>query len=268
VIIKKSASELDRMRQAGRVVAKVLSEIRDEIRPGVRTRDLDVLVERSIRREGCTPSFKGYRGFPASACISLNEEIVHGIPGARKLKEGDLLKIDVGAIFEGYHGDSAWTFYVSERQGDSAPPHIERLMHTTEESLWAGIRAARAGNRVGDISHAVQEVVEAAGLSVVREYVGHGVGAQLHEDLQVPNYGPPGRGPILEEGMTIALEPMVNLGDWRTEVLSDDWTVVTADRSLSAHYEHTIAITAGEPEVLTAQPAHIHGPSMSRDQGK
>ena len=243
------------MRSAGRVVAKVFDEIRDKIKPGVRTRELDQLVEKVIRGEGCTPSFKGYRGFPASACISLNEEIVHGIPGARKLKEGDLVKIDVGAIFEGYHGDSAWSFFC----GDTVPPLVDTLMRTTEESLWAGIGQARAGNRIGDIGHAVQQVVEAAGFSVVREYVGHGVGAQLHEDLQIPNYGTPGRGPVLEEGMTIALEPMVNVGDWRTEVLSDDWTVVTADRSLSAHYEHTIAITAGDAEVLTAQPATARG---------
>jgi methionyl aminopeptidase len=254
VIIKKSPEELDRMRRAGSVVAMVLDAVREKVRPGVRTREIDALVEKVIRGEGCVPSFKGYRGFPASACISLNEEIVHGIPGARKLKEGDLVKIDVGAIYEGYHGDSAWTFYV----GDVPPPDVDKLMRTTEESLWAGIRQARAGNRVGDISHAVQEVVEAAGLAVVREYVGHGVGAQLHEDLQIPNYGPPGRGPLLEEGMTIALEPMVNIGEWRTEVLSDDWTVVTADRSLSAHYEHTIAITSGEAEVLTAHAAATH----------
>jgi methionyl aminopeptidase len=210
------------MRQAGRVVAKVLDEVRDAVRPGVRTREIDQLVEKIIRSEGCTPSFKGYRGFPASACISLNEEIVHGIPGPRKLRDGDLVKIDVGAIFEGYHGDSAWTFSVGE-----PAPLTAKLMQTTEESLWAGIRAARAGNRIGDIGFAVQQVVEAAGFSVVREYVGHGVGAQLHEDLQIPNYGTPGRGPKLEAGMTVALEPMVNIGDWRTKVLSDDWTVVT-----------------------------------------
>lgn len=251
MIIKKSPDELDRMREAGRVVAKVLDVLRDGVRPGVRTREIDVLVERVIRGEGCVPSFKGYRGFPASACISLNEEIVHGIPGARKLREGDLVKIDVGAIYEGYHADSAWTFYV----GDDPPPEIDRLMRTTEESLWAGIREATNGNRVGDVSHAIQTVAESAGFSVVREYVGHGVGRELHEDLQIPNYGPPGRGPRLEEGMTIALEPMVNAGDWRTEVLSDDWTVVTADRKLSAHYEHTIAVTDGDPEVLTALPA-------------
>jgi methionyl aminopeptidase len=255
VIIKKSASELDRMRRAGSVVAKVLDAVREEIRPGVKTKTLDALVERVIRAEGCTPSFKGYRGFPASACISLNEEIVHGIPGSRKLHEGDLVKIDVGAIYDGYHGDSAWTFFV----GDVVPPETEKLMRVTEESLWAGIRQARAGNRIGDISHAVQEVVEGAGFSVVREYVGHGVGAQLHEDLQIPNYGPAGRGALLEEGMTIALEPMVNIGDWRTEVMKDNWTVVTADRSLSAHYEHTIAVTEAEAEVLTAQPANARG---------
>jgi methionyl aminopeptidase len=248
VIILKSTDEISRMRTAGRVVADVLEAVRDKVRPGVRTREIDAVVERVIRAAGCTPSFKGYRGFPASACISLNEQIVHGIPGSRKLREGDLVKIDVGAIYEGYHADSAWTFYV----GENPPPDVARLMRITEDSLWAGIGQARAGNRIGDISHAVQEVAEGAGFSVVREYVGHGVGRQLHEDLQVPNYGPPGRGPRLEAGMTLALEPMVNVGDWRTEVLDDDWTVVTADRALSAHYEHTIVVTGDEPEVLTA----------------
>ena len=251
MIILKSREEIERMRAAGRVVSDVLDAVREKIRPGVRTREIDAVVERVIREAGCVPSFKGYRGFPASACISLNEEIVHGIPGSRKLREGDLVKIDVGAIYEGYHADSAWTFYV----GDAPPPEVAKLMQVTEASLWAGIGQARAGNRIGDISHAVQEVAEAEGFSVVREYVGHGVGAQLHEDLQVPNYGPPGRGPLLEPGMTLALEPMVNAGDWRTELLDDDWTVVTADRALSAHYEHTIVITGDEPEVLTAPQA-------------
>ncbi len=251
MIIKKSQDELDKMREAGLVVSKVFSVIRDEIRSGVKTKTLDGIVESVIREAGCVPSFLGYRGFPASACISLNEEIVHGIPGSRKLREGDLVKLDVGAIYEGYHGDSAWTFYV----GENPPDEIARLMRATEDSLWAGIAQARPGNRIGDVSNAIQGVAESAGFSVVREYVGHGVGRELHEDLQIPNYGPPGRGPVLEEGMTIALEPMVNAGDWRTEVLSDQWTVVTADRSLSAHYEHTIAITEGEPLVLTAAPA-------------
>jgi methionyl aminopeptidase len=249
VIIKKSPDELARMEQAGRVVVKVFDAVEEKLRPGVKTIELDEIVERVIRGEGCVPSFKGYRGFPGSACISLNEEIVHGIPGDRRLEPGDLVKVDVGAIHEGYHADSAWTFYV----GEEPPDEVTKLMRATEESLWAGIGAARAGNRIGDISHAVQSVAEGAGFSVVREYVGHGVGRELHEDLQVPNYGAGGRGPVLEEGMTIALEPMVNVGDWRTEVLSDDWTVVTADRSLSAHYEHTIAITTGEPLVLTGR---------------
>ncbi len=249
MIEKKSPEEIERMRAAGRVVAKVFDEVEGMLRPGVKTKEIDTLVEKVIRSEGCIPSFKGYRGFPGSACISLNEEIVHGIPGKRRLQEGDLVKLDVGAIYDGYHGDSAWTFYV----GDRVPPEVEKLMRVTEESLYAGIAQARAGNRVGDISHAVQTVAEGAGFSVVREYVGHAVGRQLHEDLQIPNYGPPGRGPVLESGLTIALEPMVNVGDWRTEVLDDDWTVVTADGELSAHYEHTIAVTDGEAEVLTAR---------------
>lgn len=247
MIIKKSPEEIDRMRAAGRVVAQVLEAVGEKVRPGVRTREIDELVERIIRGAGCVPSFLGYRGFPASACISLNEEIVHGIPGPRKLREGDLVKIDVGAIHEGYHADSAWTFYV----GTDPSPEVAELMKVTEEALWAGISRARPGCRVGDVSHAIQDVVEEAGLSIVREYVGHGVGRELHEDLQIPNYGTPGRGPAIEAGMTMALEPMVNIGDWRTEVLSDQWTVVTADRSLSAHYEHTIAVTDGEAEVLT-----------------
>jgi methionyl aminopeptidase len=251
VIILKSSDEIEKMRAAGQVVADVLDAVREKVKPGVRTREIDAIVERVIRSAGCTPSFKGYRGFPASACISLNEEIVHGIPGPRRLHEGDLVKIDVGAVYEGYHADSAWTFYV----GQDPPPEVAELMAVTEKSLWAGIAQAKAGNRVGDISHAVQETAEAAGFSVVREYVGHGVGRQLHEDLQIPNYGPSGRGPKLEAGMTLALEPMVNVGDWRTEVLDDDWTVVTADRALSAHYEHTIVVTGDEPQVLTAREA-------------
>jgi methionyl aminopeptidase len=248
LIIKKSSDEIDRMRAAGRVVAQVLDAVPERVKPGVRTKEIDELVENIIRGAGCVPSFLGYRGFPGSACISLNEEIVHGIPGSRRLREGDLVKIDVGAIYEGYHADSAWTFYV----GEEPPPEIDKLMRTTEAALWAGIAQARGGKRIGDVSHAIQQVAEEAGFSIVREYVGHGVGRDLHEDLQVPNYGSPGRGPKLEAGMTIALEPMVNVGDWRTEVLQDQWTVVTADRALSAHYEHTIAVTDDEPEVLTA----------------
>ena len=253
MIIKKSADEIERMRTAGLVVAQVFDAVIDKVKPGVRTKEIDAVVEQVIRDAGCVPSFLGYRGFPASACISLNEEIVHGIPGSRKLRDGDLVKIDVGAIHDGYHADSAWTFYV----GEEPPREVVNLMRTTEAALWAGIAQAKPGNRIGDISNAVQGVVEAAGLAVVREYVGHGVGRELHEDLQIPNYGPPGRGPVLAEGMTIALEPMVNIGDWKTEILSDDWTVVTADRSLSAHYEHTIAVTDGDPLVLTAARSDV-----------
>lgn len=248
MIIKKSPDELAKMQQAGRVVVKAFEAVRENVRPGVATKSIDEAVERVIRAEGCIPSFLGYRGFPASACISLNEEIVHGIPGPRKLEEGDLVKVDVGAIHDGYHADSAWTFYV----GDEPPAEVLKLMEATEAALWAGIDKARPGNRIGDVGAAIQEVAEGAGFSVVREYVGHGVGRELHEDLQIPNYGNPGRGLALQEGMTIALEPMVNIGDWRTEVLEDEWTVVTADRSLSAHYEHTIAITPDGPLVLTA----------------
>jgi len=248
VIIRKSPDEIELMRRAGSVVVKAFEAVREQIRPGVKTSALDAVIERLIRGEGCVPSFKGYRGFPASACISLNEEIVHGIPGRRKLRDGDLVKIDVGAIYEGYHGDSAWTFYV----GDDMPPEIEKLMRAGEDSLWAGIEQLRVGNRISDISHAVQQVAEGAGFSVVREYVGHGLGRELHEDLQIPNYGPPGRGPKIEAGMTVAIEPMVNAGGWQTEVLGDGWTVVTADRSLSVHFEHSIAVTEGDPLILTA----------------
>lgn len=247
MIIQKSPAEIDRMRAAGRVVAKALDAAQGLIRPGVRTVDIDQEIEQVIRGEGCEPSFKGYRGFPASATVSLNEEIVHGIPGERRLAEGDLVKVDVGAIYDGYHGDSAWTFYC----GDEPPAEVDKLMRVTRDSLWAGIRKAVVGNRISDISHAVQQVAEGAGFGVVREYVGHGLGQVLHEDLQVPNIGPPGRGPKIVEGMTIAIEPMVNVGGWETEVLSDGWTVVTADRSLSAHYEHSIAVTDDEPLVLT-----------------
>jgi methionyl aminopeptidase len=247
MILKKSPDELDRMHRAGKVVAQAIEAAREKVKPGVRTEELDRVVERVIRAGRCIPSFKGYRGFPASICASVNEEVVHGIPGSRRLHEGDIVKLDVGAIFEGYHADSAYTYYV----GDAPPAQVEKLLRATEDSLWAGIHEARPGNRLSDISHAVQQVAEGSGFSVVREYVGHGVGRDLHEDPQLPNYGAPGRGPRLEQGMTLAIEPMVNAGDWRTEVLSDGWTVVTADRTLSAHFEHSIAVTADEPLVLT-----------------
>jgi methionyl aminopeptidase len=247
VITRKNAEELDKMRRAGRVVADTIAAVRRAVRPGVTTKQLDDIAEREIRGAGAVPSFKGYRGFPATICTSVNDEIVHGIPGGRTLRAGDLFKLDCGAIVEGFHADSAVTIPVGEVDSDLA-----KLVETTERALWAGIGECRPGNRIGDIGHAVQTVAEGAGFSVVREYVGHGVGRALHEEPPVPNYGNPGRGPRLEPGLVIAIEPMVNLGSYETRLLPDGWTVVTQDGRHSAHFEHTIAITDDGHEVLTA----------------
>jgi methionyl aminopeptidase len=249
MIIYKSSDEVDRMRAAGRIVAATIDTVLGAVRPGVSTADLDRVAEDFIRERDATPSFKGYRGFPASICASLNDEVVHGIPSPKRiLKEGDVLSLDFGAIWEGYHADSAVTVLVGEPPSAEA----EKLVRVTEEALEAGISQIRPGGRLSDISHAVQQVVEGAGFSVVREYVGHGIGRSLHEDPQIPNFGLPGRGPELRPGLVVAVEPMVTMGDWRTRVLADDWTVVTADGSLAAHFEHTIAVTEGGHEVLTA----------------
>jgi methionyl aminopeptidase len=255
VIVIKSPEELDKMRRAGRIVADTRGRVVDAVRPGITTAALDQVAERSIRDAGAIPSFKGYQGsggghrpFPGSICASVNDQVVHGIPGDRVLTDGDLLSLDFGAIWEGYHGDSAITVFVGEPPSAEA----EKLVRVTEESLEAGISQIRQGGRLSDIGHAVQQVVEGAGFSVVREYVGHGIGQQMHEDPQIPNYGDPGRGPELRSGMVVAVEPMVNLGGWETRLLGDGWTVVTADGSLSAHFEHTIACTDDGPEVLTA----------------
>lgn len=249
MIYKKRSEELDLMRRAGRIVAEALVLARDAVKPGMTTADLDAIAEDHIRSSGAIPSFVGYRGFPATLCTSLNHEIVHGIPSTEvTIKAGDLVKIDCGAIVEGYHGDSALTVLVGD-----VTPEAARLSEVTRLSLEAGIAAARIGNRVGDIGRAVQEVVEAAGFSVVREYVGHGIGRALHEDPPIPNHGRPGKGIPLQEGMVIAIEPMVNIGGSETILLEDGWTVITADGSLSSHWEHTVAITADGPEVLTAR---------------
>ena len=251
MIVFKSPEEIERMRRAGHVTAMTISRLLEAVRPGITTADLDALAEETMRAEGCTPSFKGYRGFPASICTSVNQEIVHGIPSQRRvLQDGDLLSLDVGAVWEGYHGDSAVSVFVGGPPSDVS----EKLVRVTEESLEAGISQIRPGGRLSDIGHAVQQVVEGAGFSVVREYVGHGVGRALHEDPQIPNYGEPGRGIKMKPGLVIAVEPMVNVGDWRTRMLADGWTVVTADGSLSAHFEHTIAVTEEGIEVLTARP--------------
>ena len=237
------------MRRAGRITADAISFVLEAVRPGVTTAELDALGERAIRDAGATPSFKGYRGFPASICTSVNDQVVHGIPGDRVVEEGDLLSLDVGAIWEGYHGDSAVTVIVGEPPSDAA----EKLVRVTEDALETGIGQLQVGGRLSDVGAAVQQIVEGAGFSVVREYVGHGIGQSLHEDPPIPNFGEPGRGPKIAPGLVVAIEPMVNLGGWETRVLADDWTVVTADGSLSAHFEHTIAITDDGPEVLTAR---------------
>jgi methionyl aminopeptidase len=247
MIIFKSPEEIEKMRRAGRIVALTIDRLIEAVRPGISTSDLDRSAERIIQGEGALPSFKGYRGFPATICTSLNEQVVHGIPGWRTLEAGDILSLDVGAIWEGYHADSAVTVFVDGSPSDVAT----RLVDVTASSLEAGISQLHAGGRLGDVGHAVQQVAEDAGFSVVREYAGHGVGRALHEDPQVPNYGELGRGPQIKPGLVVAIEPMVNVGDWRTRVLADRWTVVTADGSLSAHFEHTIAVTDEGPEVLT-----------------
>ncbi|MGH2710809.1 MAG: type I methionyl aminopeptidase [Actinomycetota bacterium] len=247
MIILKSPAEIEKMRRAGRIVAATRHKVVDAVRPGVTTDDLDKVAEKYIAEQGATSNFKGYRGFPKTICASINEQVVHGIPGKRVIKEGDLVSLDFGAIWEGYHGDSAITVFCGEPPSGEA----EKLVRITEEALQAGISQIKDGHRLSDIGHAVQQVVEGAGLSVVREYVGHGIGQSMHEDPQIPNYGEPGRGPALKPGMVLAVEPMVNMGGWETRVLDDDWTVVTADGSLSAHFEHTIALTEDGPEVLT-----------------
>jgi methionyl aminopeptidase len=235
------------MRQAGRIVAEVLASLQQKVRPGINTAELDELAYRIITGHKAIPSFKGYRGFPASLCVSINEEVVHGIPDKKRyLEEGDIVGFDVGAICEGYHGDAAVTVGVGE-----ITEVAKELLATTAEALAVGIAQSRAGNRTGDISWAIQDYAESRGYSVVREYTGHGIGRQMHEDPQIPNYGQRRRGIRLKPGMTFALEPMVNVGDWRTRVLADNWTVVTKDGELSAHFEHTIAVTEGEPEILT-----------------
>jgi methionyl aminopeptidase len=245
-IVIKTEDEIAIMREAGRHVAEVLQILARSVRPGVVEKELDEIVRREFARRGVVPTFLGYHGYPATVCVSVNDEIVHGIPGDRPFQEGDVVSIDLGCTYKGFVADSAITIGVGR-----ITPEAERLIRVTEEALWRGIRAARAGNRVGAIGHAIQSFVEAQGFSVVREYVGHGVGRQMHEDPQVPNYGPPDWGPVLRVGMVLAIEPMVNMGDWRTKRDPDRWTVRTVDGSLSAHFEHTIAVTEGEPLVLT-----------------
>lgn len=251
MVTLKTPNDTAKMRKAGLVVAEMLERCRAAVKPGVTTADLDAIAAEVIKRNGATSSFLGYYGYPATICTSVNDEIVHGIPGSRKLKEGDIIGIDVGAIVDGWHGDAAITVPVGKISAQAG-----KLIAVTEESLRRGIAAAQVGKRLGDIGHAVQSYVEAEGFTIVRNYVGHGIGRAMHEDPNVPNYGVPERGLQIKEGLCIAIEPMVNVGGPTTRVLSDNWTVVTADGSLSAHFEHTVWCSSDGPVVLTA-PASV-----------
>jgi len=247
VIVLKSEREIALMREAGHILADVATHLRASVRAGRSTLEIDEDVEAFIRGRGATPAFKGYRGFPATVCISINEEVVHGIPSPhRRIAEGDIVGLDLGCIVDGYYADSALTLAVGV-----VPPNVQKLLDVTRESLELAIKECWPGRRLSDVSHAVQSHVEAHGLSVVRAFVGHGIGRALHEEPQVPNFGDPGRGPQLRPGMVLAIEPMVTMGSWEVKILDDGWTAVTKDGSLAAHFEHTVAVTEGEPEVLT-----------------
>ena len=246
MIVLKSQQEIAYMREAGRIVAETLELIRQAVKPDVTTQELDRIADEYIRERGAIPAFKGYNGFPGSICASVNEEVVHGIPGPRKLKNGDIISVDIGTLINGFYGDAAMTFPVGE-----VTPEVAQLLKVTEESLYKGIAQAVADQRLYDISHAVQIHAEEFGYGVVRDYVGHGIGRKMHEDPQIPNYGAPGRGPRLKPGMTLAIEPMINMGTYEVKTLLDNWTVITRDKKWSAHFEHTIAVTDGEPEILT-----------------
>jgi methionyl aminopeptidase len=248
-IILKTPADLDRMQRAGTLAAEALREVVRAVRPGVTGAQLDALAERYIRERGGTPSFKGYRGFPASICVSVNDEVVHGIPNHRPLARGAIVSLDLGAVVDGVHGDVAVTVPVGE-----VVPRVQRLLVVTREALYRGIEAVQPGNRLGDVGAAIQRHVEAAGFTVVRDFAGHGIGRALHEEPQVPNFGEPGTGALLREGMTLAVEPMVNLGGYDVMMDDDGWTVRTRDGQPSAHFEHTVAVTAAGPRVLTAIP--------------
>ncbi|MBS4535536.1 type I methionyl aminopeptidase [Clostridium sp. D2Q-14] len=246
MIILKSSREIEKMKRAGKLVAETHEYIRELIRPGITTKELDEAAYEFITKYNSKPAFKGYHGFPGSICASINNEVVHGIPGLKKLNDGDIISIDIGTIVDGYYGDAARTHGV----GDISEK-ADNLIKVTRDSFFEGIKYAKEGHRLSDISHAIQKHVESNGFSVVRDYVGHGIGQQMHEDPQIPHFGPPGKGPRLRKGMVLAIEPMVNEGTFKVKVLEDDWTVVTLDNKLSAHYENTIVITDGEPEILT-----------------
>ncbi len=238
--------EIRAIKKSNQIVAKILAELRTMIKPGVQTKELDEYAEMRVREMSAIPAFKGYRGYPASLCTSINEEIVHGIPSSRRLREGDIISLDFGVLYEGYYGDAAVTYPVGEITSKA-----KRLIKAAEETFYKGMEHMKPGKRISDISFAIQSYVELQGFSVIRSFVGHGIGLSLHEEPQVPNFGLPGRGPKIKSGMVLAIEPMIAMGDWNVEILDDNWTAITRDRSLSAHYEHTVAITQKGPEILT-----------------
>jgi methionyl aminopeptidase len=246
MILLKSPQEIAKMEVANRMVAEILEGVKEKIRPGVETRELDEVAEAHCRRLKVQPAFKGYRGFPRAICVSVNEEVVHGIPGPRRLKAGDLVSLDFGVKYDGYYGDAAVTVAVGQVSAQA-----RQLLKATEEALYAGIAQFKVGGRLSDISHAVQSVVESYGFAVIREFVGHGIGRSLHEDPQIPNFGPPGRGPVLQAGMTLAIEPMTCAGGWQIRILNDGWTAVTQDGGLAAHFEHTVALTEAGALILS-----------------
>ena len=263
MIVLKSAREIALMRRAGHILAGVVERLRGFVRPGMSTLDIDEDVEAFIHREGAAPAFKGYRGFPATVCVSINEEVVHGIPSPRRrIHEGDIVGLDLGCIVEGYYADCAFTLPIG-----AVPANVQKLLDVTRESLDRGIQECQPGRRLSDVSHAVQSHVEAHGFAVVRAFVGHGIGRALHEEPQIPNFGDPGRGPQLRAGMVLAIEPMVTMGSWEVKVLDDGWTAVTQDGSLAAHFEHTVAVTDNGPEVLTSRTGQS-APTVPASQGR
>jgi methionyl aminopeptidase len=248
MIICRSAAEIERLRRSGRMARALLLELQERVQPGVSTLELEKYIEKRIAQLGARPAFKGYRGYPCCLCTSVNDEVIHGIPSERSLKKGDILSLDLGVVVDGYYGDSAITVPVGE-----IPESTQRLLRVTQDALQFAIEQARLGNRLGDVSATVQRHVEENGYSVVREFVGHGIGRQLHEEPQVPNFGQPGHGPVLKQGMVLAIEPMVNAGGAAVRVLADNWTAVTADGTLSAHFEHMVAVSRNGPDILTLQ---------------
>lgn len=260
MIVYKTEAEIRAMRRSSRMVAQILAELAPLVAPGVTTRDLDAHAERRTREMGAVPAFKGYRGYPAALCASVNEEIVHGIPSARVLRAGDIISLDYGVLCEGFYGDATITLPVGE-----IDPAAARLIATARESFLAGVAAMKEGGRVSDVSAAVQKRVEADGFSVIRAFVGHGIGRSLHEEPQVPNFGVPGHGPKIRPGLVLAIEPMIAMGDWEVEILANGWTAVTKDRSLAAHYEHTVACTPSGIEILSAGDAAIAGNALDKE---